>query len=73
MFHGREKYCCLPMYEEYRMQFASMPTNRESKNWLLTRRTVTRKLKKSADSFFTRQWHKLKGAKVRGGIPECAF
>ena len=40
---------------------------------------MTRKEKKSADSFIkydrfiTRQWHKFKGAEIKGGVLECAL
>ena len=73
LMHGRGKYCCLPMYEQRRSQWANLPTIRKSKNQLLTRDTVTRKEEDFADGFITRQWHKFEGAEVKGGVLECAF
>merc|ERR1712194_25211 len=68
LMHGRGKYCCLPLYQNYTEQLP-VTQNRHP-----TRGTVTRNVKKSViKSRLTRQWHNFEGAMVKGGILECNF
>ena len=84
LMHGRGKYCCLPMYESrsdcHNGTMPRPPAVPEIDNQLLTRGTVTKKCFRNPIHpseydciYITRQWHNFGGAKVKGGVLECAF